>query len=293
MVHFFTGREVSTVLEELAEDRVSGELAAIYDEIRQTTRVPYVSSLQRHLATHPGFLQWAWQVVGQSFREGRAQATGWTVAKETVLPTVAGVTKLDGILHDKAEVIDQIANVYESFIRVSPTNLVVSCILKHRLAGTTAQVESTASSTQRLPSPGPLPPMLAPLPSLADHSALSEPVQKALNDLAVVVGGKPFVPGLYRILANWPDYLVHVSQALGSVKKSGQLDNVLQSLPAKLDQQSLLLQCECPLVDPPVTPGSTDALKFIDVIDSYRRTSPEMIIYSKYLLQQLREFQER
>lgn len=287
------------MLEELAEDKVSGELAVIYDEIRQTTRVPYVSSLQRHLATHPGFLQWAWQVVGQAFHEGTAQAIGWTVADETVLPSVAGVADLDGIFQDNADAIDDIANVYESFIRVSPTNLVVSRILKYRLAGTAAQTDSNPNSTHQmgpeseLPKPAPLPPMLAPLPSLADNTTLSDHAQNALKELTVVVGGKPFVPGLYRILANWPDYLIHVSHTLGLVKNSGRFDNALRSLPAELDLRSLVLQRECPRIDPPVTPGSADAMKFIDVIDSYRRTSPEMVIYSKYLLQQLRKYQDR
>ena len=37
---------------ELAESKASGEVAAIYAEVRRLCAVPYVSSLQRHLATH-------------------------------------------------------------------------------------------------------------------------------------------------------------------------------------------------------------------------------------------------
>ena len=41
------------LLAELPEDQATGELAVIYDEIRRFSAVPYVSSLQRYLATMP------------------------------------------------------------------------------------------------------------------------------------------------------------------------------------------------------------------------------------------------
>jgi hypothetical protein len=43
-----------TLLAELPEDRATGAIAEIYDEIRRFSGVPYVSSLQRYLATMPG-----------------------------------------------------------------------------------------------------------------------------------------------------------------------------------------------------------------------------------------------
>ena len=41
------------MLTELLERDATGRLAVIYDEIRRLWAVPYVSSLQRHLATRP------------------------------------------------------------------------------------------------------------------------------------------------------------------------------------------------------------------------------------------------
>lgn len=60
---------------ELAESKASGEVAAIYAEVRRLCAVPYVSSLQRHLATRPGWLEWAWTVIGPAFQGGLAQET--------------------------------------------------------------------------------------------------------------------------------------------------------------------------------------------------------------------------
>jgi hypothetical protein len=51
------------VLAELGERDAAGEIAAIYAEIRRLWGVPYVSSLQRHLATRPGWLEWVWAAL--------------------------------------------------------------------------------------------------------------------------------------------------------------------------------------------------------------------------------------
>ena len=53
------------MLAELREADATGEIAAIYAEIRRLWAVPYVSSLQRHLATLPGWLEWSWAMLGR------------------------------------------------------------------------------------------------------------------------------------------------------------------------------------------------------------------------------------
>ena len=45
------------MLAELRESDATGEIAGIYEQIRRLWAVPYVSSLQRHLATRPGWLE--------------------------------------------------------------------------------------------------------------------------------------------------------------------------------------------------------------------------------------------
>ncbi len=41
---------------EIPEHQAVGEIAPIYDEIHKLYPAPYVSSLSRHLACHPGLL---------------------------------------------------------------------------------------------------------------------------------------------------------------------------------------------------------------------------------------------
>ena len=56
-------------LAELPEDRATGTIAVIYDEIRRFSGGPYVSSLQRCLATMPGVLEWAWAAIRPAMAE--------------------------------------------------------------------------------------------------------------------------------------------------------------------------------------------------------------------------------
>jgi len=279
------------MLDELSETTATGEIAEIYQRIRETTRVPYVSSLQRHFATRPGHLEWMWRVIGDAFSERRVQTIGWSVCNAIELPRLTerrpslhNVDKLSEA--EKSATKAKLANVYRSFIRVSPTNLVVSCILKHRLDPTRSPSISQGSDLHVTETVD-LPPMLDALPAMVNTSEQQDPVRSALLSLSTVVGEKEFVPGLYRMLANWPDYLVEVADSLAKVRQSKSMDTILQQLPLDLDLFSLQLEKSCPDVTPPVVVGSSAANELIDVIDSYRQTSPEMIIYSRLLLEQL------
>ena len=74
------------MLAELREGDATGEIAVIYEQIRRLWAVPYVSSLQRHLATRPGWLEWAWAALGPAFQSGAAQAAVWRAADGLVVP---------------------------------------------------------------------------------------------------------------------------------------------------------------------------------------------------------------
>src|SRR5450755_871915 len=71
-----------SLLAELPEDRATGAVAVIYDEIRRFSGVPYVSSLQRYLATLPGVLEWAWAALGPAMASGVIPETGWRLAAD-------------------------------------------------------------------------------------------------------------------------------------------------------------------------------------------------------------------
>src|ERR1022692_286441 len=69
-----------TLLAELPEDQATRAIAEIYDESRRFSGVPYVSSLQRYLATMPGILEWAWATIRPAMVSGIIPETGWRLA---------------------------------------------------------------------------------------------------------------------------------------------------------------------------------------------------------------------
>src|ERR1700709_1343831 len=84
--------EPQALLAELSEAAATGRIAEIYDEIRRFSGVPYVSSLQRYLATMPGVLEWAWDAVRPALVSGVVQETGWRLAKAARLSAAGPVS---------------------------------------------------------------------------------------------------------------------------------------------------------------------------------------------------------
>ena len=124
-----------TSFREVAEAGATGEIAVVYDEIRRTYAVPYVSSLFRHLATYPDLLPWAWRILRPALISGAAQHLAWQrvdVARLPPLPRLSRET-LAGLGIDAVS-LPVIRTVYRSFTRVSPINLVAAACLA-RLPG--------------------------------------------------------------------------------------------------------------------------------------------------------------
>src|ERR1700761_1488643 len=113
------------MLPELLESQAVGQVAVIYDEIRRFSGVPYVSSLQRYLATLPGVLEWAWSALRPAMASGVIQETGWQLAADVRLPPATAVSS--ATLHtwgiDNAS-LAAIRAIADNFLRVSPVNLV-------------------------------------------------------------------------------------------------------------------------------------------------------------------------
>jgi hypothetical protein len=118
-------------MKELMERDATGATATIYDEIRRFCAVPYVSSMQRHLATRPGWLEWVWAALRPAFASGKAQTAAWRASDKLVVPRLAPMSRAAlrvwGV-DDKGEA--SIRAVCDSFIRASPTNLMLSGMLR-------------------------------------------------------------------------------------------------------------------------------------------------------------------
>lgn len=267
------------MLPELQERDATGAIAGIYAEIRRLWAVPYVSSLQRHLATRPGWLEWTWAVLRPAFTSGRAQVAARLAAEGLVVPRLAPMSR-DALRVWGVDPVGEAAirAACASFVRVSPINLVLSGLLRRILSG-----DRPAGPTSGAPDWTP-PPPLGPLPPLVDPGALPPPQQALLGSLGTAVGGEPFVPGLYRMLASWPGYLAHAATVLRPLLDDGATRAACQRLLAAVDAEVPAVFTVLPPLpaDLPMPPAR-DVPAVLAALDTYRKTSPEMVVFGRML----------
>jgi hypothetical protein len=271
---------IPLMLPELQQRDATGEIAAIYAEIRRLWAVPYVSSLQRHLATRPGWLEWTWAALRPAFTSGWAQAAAWRAAEG------AGVPRLPPVSRDALRVwgVDAageaaIRATCASFVRVSPVNLVLSGLLRRLLAG--ERPPGAAATTGAAWTP---PPELGPLPPLVEAGALKPAERAVLATLGTTVGSQPFVPGLYRMLAGWPGFLAHVATVLRPHLHDAATAAACARVLAAVDAEIPAVFATLPA--PPSKPARPPAAEFPEVLaalDTYRKTSPEMVVFGRML----------
>ena len=169
-----------------------------------------------------------------------------------------------------------------SFVRVSPVNLVLSGLLRRLLRGD--RPPDAATDTRGWTPPPPL----GPLPVLVDPAALPPAQQAVLASLGTMVGQQPFVPGLYRMLASWPAFLAHVATVLRPHLQDAATRAACQRLLDAVNAEIPAVFAALPI--PPATPPMPPAGEFADVLaalDTYRKTSPEMVVFGRMIVDTL------
>ncbi len=245
--------------------------------------MPYVSSLQRHLATRPGWLEWVWAALAPAFSSGRAQTAGWRAAEGLTLPRPAPISRdALGAWGVDAAGEAAIRATCTSFVRVSPVNLVLSGLLRRLLDG------ERPAGTAGAPASWTPPPPLGPLPALVDVATLSPPARALLATLGTTVDGQPFVPGLYRMLAGWPALLAHVATILPPLLAGDPVRAARRALLAAVDAEVPSLFASLPPLPASLAPPpAADEAGVRAALDTYRATSPEMVVVGRMLGQAL------
>lgn len=262
---------------ELSEQAASGEVRQIYQEIRTLCAVPYVSSLQRHLATRPGWLEWAWAQIGPAFHSGVVQETAWRLADDMILEPLTPIPR-DALrewgVADREEAV--IRAICESFVRVSPTNMLFSALLKAMLSGARCGGEGPAANWKP-------PESLPELPSMAPLEDLPE-VERALLMSLRTGGDAPFVPGLYRMLAHWPGLLAHLAAELAPRRDDDAMRMAAEQLRRRIDGAvpDVLRQTHAFSGGPPMPPAAEHE-EVMAALAVYRQTSPEMVAFGRLI----------
>jgi hypothetical protein len=234
--------------------------------------VPYVSSLQRHLATLPGVLEWAWDAIRPAMVSGAIPETGWRLAQSVSLaptttpPAIAAPDRI------------AIRDIAANFVRVSPVNLVTGACLAQLLNGARP---AGSGFPERWTPPAQLPPM----PGNVDPASLPSDQRAVLMRFATQVDGKPFLPALYRQLAHYPAFLNWLAGELAPhfVAPETATARIAFRTAARQAAPDIVARLPGLPTDPPPDPAT--AQRILATIDRYAETSPEMTMFGQLILQ--------
>ncbi len=269
------------LLAELPEDRASGEIAGIYEEIRRFSGVPYVSSLQRYLATMPGVLEWAWAALRPALVSGVIPETGWALARTVRIAPLPPLSPaiIAGWGLNAAD-IAALRNIAANFVRVSPVNIVTGSCLACLLTGPTP---SGAGFHENWTPPA----MLAPMPGNIDPDALPTVQRDQLMRFATEVDGAPFIPALYRQLAHWPEVIAWFADALIPRFTTEETNTARAGFKAAARAAAPGIVAQLPGVPQGQRPDAETTRHILVTVDRYAETSPEMTMFGQLLLDAL------
>lgn len=214
----------------IAEADATGEIAALYADIRATLGVPIVNLIWRNLAAIPGGLAWAWGAVkplyaaGRVQNEARALRTAQRLPEMALLPAAA--LRACGV---DAAAERTIRAILDSYDRSNALNLVTLSALMARLRNAPAP-----DAAMPAPAGAPEPPIgaaLPPLLALAEMTPEAAELVRAVNRLGTR-GRDHILVSMPRQLAHWPGFLALYWSLLAPVDNDGRLSACIDAVRA-------------------------------------------------------------
>jgi hypothetical protein len=266
----------------IREQDATGDVAAIYQDIRATLGIPIVNLIWRHLATIPGGLVWVWTLVKPLYVSGELDRLADAGAALVSFPTLAPLPDFvwDSVAIDRNDR-RAIAGLIESYNRGNGGNflalLVAVSVLRDGIPasrgnGHVAQMKGRHhASAETTP----------PLPGLSE---LSPPVLALVRKLDEFgrLGSSDAVASLYRHLAHWPAFLAIAYTALEPLHRNGDLANAQSRVIAFGRQESTALLSTINNELPALAPDASKAV--LSALDEFTRLMiGRMIVIGKAL----------
>ena len=119
---------------------------------------------------------------------------------------------------------------------------------------------------------------------MADIATAPPDAAAVLMQLKIEHDGKPFVPGLYRLLAEWPGYLAHAATLIAPLLN----DEAARRARAAISEAIVAAADDIvadlpPIPDAYAPPTVEQGRAIVSAIRTYRVTSPEMVVFGTLL----------
>ncbi len=209
----------------IREADATGEVAALYSDIRSTLGVPVVNLIWRHLAIFPGGLEWAWESLKPLYASGAITTEALALRDGLDIPELPGMSAaaLAALGLDDGD-IERIGMILDAYERSNAMNLIALGALAARLGG--------KGESQELARPDVVTDyrVEGEMPRLLTLDEMTPYVRSLVESLNAVGGRTEILASMYRHLANWPPYLGVVSTLISPFEADGRLEPLILSV---------------------------------------------------------------
>jgi hypothetical protein len=233
----------------IPEAEATGEIAALYADIRAMLGVPVVNLIWRNLAATPGALAWAWGAVKPLYAEGVIRAEARALRESQELPACpvlpAPALRAAGVSAADEAAIRAVISAYD---RSNPLNLLALLALLGRLRGVSASPDAALADTAapEPPQEGELRPILA----LDDMAPDTAELVRALNRLGAR-GRDHIMVSMPRHLAHWPGFLALYWPLIAPLDADGRLAQCIDAVFADGERRAARLLAHMGTPPPP------------------------------------------
>ena len=222
-------------LPEIPESEAAGRIAEIYRAILDATGLPSTNLVWRHMAVHPGVLEWAHGALEGAFSAGAFRVLGAETASFLPPRAMPPLEEREGLDRSTREAA---ASVMAFYNRANPINLVALSALQRVLRGETGEARYEAEATSDSP--------LSPLPTIpvdidVDTRARMASLARTINDRESAL-----MPTALRHLANWPATISALQGRVEGLAASGALDSDAEALRRKARVAAALVPLSTP-----------------------------------------------
>lgn len=226
------GMQLAASLPDIMPDQASERIYPIYEDIKDTLRVPIVNLIFRTLANYPDYLIAIWSQLSPNLRTFHFEQEADTLRQNSLLepaPTLSGVE------WHKLGQMDEVRAFNDTIHYVLPKLIITTAAFYKMTFGSddaVDQLNSKSSDSLEFPV-GPA--QGTTKVEMIDPEGASEKVQELFKSIKER-HGHPLVSSYYRGLANWPDFLEEVWKRLGTVVGSPDYEERKRKLVEKAEE---------------------------------------------------------